>query len=75
MKSLMKHIDEAKVKKRGCLVFKVDYEKVYDSVNWNFLFYMLRRLGFYAKWIGWIKGCIQSASVSVLVNGSPTDEF
>lgn len=68
-------IDEAKAKKKDCIVFKVEYEKAYDSVNWNFLLYMLRRLGLYAKWFGWIEGCIQSASVSVLVNGSPTDEF
>lgn len=68
-------IDEAKSKKKACLVFKVDYEKAYDSVNWNFLLYMLHRLGFCDKWIGWIRGCLQSATISVLVNGSPTEEF
>ncbi|XP_068483236.1 uncharacterized protein [Phaseolus vulgaris] len=36
---------------------------------------MLDRLGFCAKWIRWIKCCLESASVSVLVNGSPTREF
>jgi len=36
---------------------------------------MLRRLGFCDRWIQWIKGCLESASVSVLVNGSPTREF
>jgi len=36
---------------------------------------MLRRLGFCDLWIRWIKGCLESASVSVLVNGSPTREF
>jgi len=56
-------------------VFKVDFEKAYDMVNWEFLFYMLERLGFNAKWIKWIKGCLASSSVSMLVNGSPTSEF
>lgn len=32
-------------------------------------------MGFPAKWIKWIKVCIESPTVSVLVNGSPTDEF
>jgi len=54
---------------------KVDYEKAYDSVNWDFLYYMLNRLGFCDKWVGWIRECLTSSSVSVLVNGSPTKEF
>jgi len=33
---------------------------------------MLGRLGFNCKWI---KACLESATVSVLVNGSPTDKF
>ncbi|GLT40906.1 hypothetical protein SLA2020_150040 [Shorea laevis] len=36
---------------------------------------MMWRLGFGEKWRTWIKECLQTASVLVLVNGSPTDEF
>jgi len=36
---------------------------------------MLGILGFYEKWISWIKACLESISVSVLVNGNPTKEF
>ena len=57
------------------VIVKVDYEKAYDSVEWNFLEYMMRRLGFVNKWINWISMCLKSATVSVLVNGSPTKEF
>lgn len=38
-----KVIEEAKRQRKKCLVFKVDYEKAYDSVNWEFLYYMLGR--------------------------------
>ena len=62
-------------KKKSCVFFKVDYEKAYDSISWEFLYYMLGRLGFCAQWIRWIKCCLESASVFVLVNGSPTGEF
>ena len=52
-----------------------DYEKAYDSVSWEFLIYMMRRLGFGPKWAQWMLGCLKSASISVLVNGSPTKQF
>ena len=68
-------VEEAKRCHKPCLVFKVDYERAYDSVSWAFLSYMMRRLGFCRKWICWIEGCLHSATVSMLVNGSPTNEF
>lgn len=68
-------VEEAKRSKKPCLVFKVDYEKAYDSVSWEFLKYMMRRMDFCPKWIQWIVGCLSSASVSILVNGSPSTEF
>lgn len=36
---------------------------------------MLGRLGFYGNWIRWIKGCLESSWLSILVNDSPTQEF
>ena len=36
---------------------------------------MMGRLEFNDKWIKWIKMCLESATISVLVNGSPTEEF
>jgi len=57
------------------LCLKVDFEKAYDSVRWEFLYDMLQRMGFQNKWISWIRGCMESSTVSVLVNGSPTEEF
>lgn len=70
-----KVVEEAKRKKKKCLIFKVDYKKSYDSVSWKFLLYMLKRLGFQEKWIGWIRSYLVSSKMSVLVNGSLTCEF
>ena len=38
-------------------------------------FIVLRRLGFCSRWINWVEGCLKSATISVLVNGSPLAEF
>ena len=58
---------------RSGLCLKVDFGKSYNSVRWEFLYDMLHKLGFHIKWIRWIRGCMESATISVLVNGSPTE--
>ncbi|KAK2385146.1 hypothetical protein QL285_072415 [Trifolium repens] len=68
-------VDWVKKQKKECIIFKVDFEKAYDSVDWSFLDYMLRRLGFCEKWIDWIRACVFAGNLSVLVNGSPTGEI
>jgi hypothetical protein len=54
---------------------KLDMEKAYDHVDWNFLLYLLRRCGFREKWCSWIKHCISSAFFLVLINGVPSGFF
>lgn len=61
--------------KKGGIILKLDFEKAYDSLNWVFLLSMLGNLGFGTRWIRWIKTCITSVKVSILVNGAPTEEF
>jgi len=68
-------LEEVKRRNKRCAYFKVDYKKAYDSVSWEFLYYILGRLGFCGRWIRWIKSCLESSSVSMLINGSPTLEF
>jgi hypothetical protein len=68
-------VDWVKKANIDCLIFKVDFEKAYDSVEWGFLEYMLYRFGFSDKWIEWIRVCVFAGNLSVLVNGSPTKEI
>ncbi|GJW03946.1 RNA-directed DNA polymerase, eukaryota [Tanacetum coccineum] len=64
-----------KLKKKQSLVFKVDFEKAFDSVWWDYLDDILRRFGFGEKWCTWIQSCLRSSRESVIVNGSPMEEF
>ncbi|XP_039043460.1 uncharacterized protein LOC120182600, partial [Hibiscus syriacus] len=68
-------IDDWRKKERKGVVFKVDFRRAYDSVEWPILLRLLRIMGFGNRWLSWIELCISSASISVLVNGSPTNEF
>ena len=44
------------------VICKLDVEKAYDHVNWNFLMYMLEWCGFRAKWRNWMYFCISTFS-------------
>ncbi|GJV17347.1 RNA-directed DNA polymerase, eukaryota, reverse transcriptase zinc-binding domain protein [Tanacetum coccineum] len=56
-------------------ILDVDFEKAFDSVRWDYLDDILRRFGFGEKWCSWIQSCLRSSRGSVIVNGSPTEEF
>nr|GEX33926.1 RNA-directed DNA polymerase, eukaryota, reverse transcriptase zinc-binding domain protein [Tanacetum cinerariifolium] len=62
-------------RKKQLMIFKVDFEKAFDSLRWDFLDLVMAKLGFGIRWRNWIKGCLRNARSSVLVNGSPTVEF
>lgn len=57
------------------LILKLDFEKAFDTINWDFLWQSLENLGFGCKLIGSLKRLFHSSKISVLVNGSPTSEF
>lgn len=47
-------LDCAKKKGKLCMLFKIDFEKVYDSVCWELLDYMFARMEFGSKWRSWV---------------------
>ena len=61
-------IHELHRKNLSGVIFKIDFEKAYDKVKWNFLLQTLRLKGFSPKWIEWIKSFISGGSVAVNIN-------
>jgi hypothetical protein len=68
-------VDETRKSNKELLLFKVDFEKAYDSVDWGYLDAVMGRISFPTLWRKWIRECVCTASALVLVNGSPTYEF
>jgi len=67
--------DDAKKAKKYLLLFKVDFKKAYDSVDWGYLDELMFKMNFPVLWHSWLMECVTTATTSVLVNGCPTDEF
>ncbi|XP_058771931.1 uncharacterized protein LOC131645375 [Vicia villosa] len=72
---LNESLDFAKRFNKRCMMVKVVFEKAYDCVSWDFLRYMLERMGFGVRWRSWIEALVFNSSMSILVNGSPTSDF
>lgn len=53
----------------------MDFHKAYDSLSWCFLEWVLKQINFRDLWCDWIITCISTASVSILINGSPCSPF
>ncbi|KAL6328006.1 hypothetical protein AAG906_031350 [Vitis piasezkii] len=68
-------IDSLLKRKESGVLCKLDLEKAYDRINWDFLLSVMQKMGFGEKWAGWIKWCLSTASFSVMINGSPTGFF
>ena len=57
------------------LLCKLDVEKTFDYVNWQFLMQLLEQGGFSTKLRRWIFLCISTICFSILINGSPCGFF
>ena len=52
-------------------MWKLDFVKAYDSIDWCFLWWVLRRRDFPETWVRWVNQCVWTNVFAVLVNGKP----
>ena len=57
------------------MAIKMDLEKAYDRLSWQFVVDSLRDLGLNDHFISIIWHCISSSSMNILWNGECTSEF
>ncbi|KAL0283960.1 UNVERIFIED_CONTAM: Retrovirus-related Pol polyprotein from type-2 retrotransposable element R2DM [Sesamum radiatum] len=65
---LLTGYNQLKLPKR-CTI-KVDIQKAYDSVQWDFMLECLKLFRFPSKFITWIAQCLTTVSFSISLNGS-----
>lgn len=57
------------------MIFKVDFQKAYDSISWAYLLVIMKIIGVGSVWCVFIMMFLWSRRALSLVNGSPTNEF
>ena len=67
----MNHINQRGKGKEGLIVIKLNMSKAFDKVEWPYIVAIMRKLGFYERWIALIMMCISLASYSMILNGEP----
>ncbi|KAL5537605.1 hypothetical protein UlMin_045703 [Ulmus minor] len=63
------HAIERRKTKKNYMALKLDMEKAYDKVEWDFIQRVMDKLGFSTGWINKIMACISSVSYSFQFNG------
>jgi hypothetical protein len=66
---LQEVLHELRVSKKSGFILKLDFEKAYDKVSWNFLEEVQQRKGFPDLWIQWINQAVRGGRVCIDLNG------
>ena len=61
--------------RRTGILLKLDFEKAYDSVEWASIDIVLKEMGFGVRWRKWIKECITTPNISILLKGKACKPF
>lgn len=66
------HSMRRKKGKKGWMLLKLDLEKAYDCIRWDFLEDTLHAAKLPQTWITWIMECVTNPGMSLLWNGERT---
>lgn len=69
------HYMERKKGKKGVMAIKVDLEKAYDRIRWDFIEETLMLLGLDHTFINIIMKCVSTAKMKIMWNGVLSEEF
>ncbi|GKA59909.1 RNA-directed DNA polymerase, eukaryota, reverse transcriptase zinc-binding domain protein [Tanacetum coccineum] len=61
--------------KQKKVAFKIDLQKAYDTISWEFLKNILLKFGFPSKMVNWIMTCVSTTKFSISINGDRVGYF
>jgi hypothetical protein len=61
--------------KRKIIIFKIDFEKAFDTSEHEAIIQVMRAKGFPEKFLSWVREILSSGSSSILLNGVPGKPF
>uniref|UniRef100_A0A0A8YT32 Reverse transcriptase domain-containing protein n=1 Tax=Arundo donax TaxID=35708 RepID=A0A0A8YT32_ARUDO len=73
--SLHEILHDTKQRKQTGIILKLDFEKVYDKVNWDFLFQCIDLRGFSPLWKQWLRQVVCNGTLSVKLNDQTSSYF
>lgn len=73
--ALQEIVHELKRTKQQAILLKLDFEKAYDHVNWEFLCEVLLRKGFEAGRVHRIIQLVSGGQTAILINGEVVNNF
>lgn len=69
---LLHHV---RITKQKGILLKLDFEKAFDKVNWDFLLEILKARGFGSLFINWINNILQGSRTCISFNGTLGNYF
>lgn len=68
-------IHELRSSKKKGLILKIDFEKAYNKVRWDFLEEVMKVKGFPKEWINWVMSTVEGGEVCININGQRSPYF
>ncbi|XP_042486150.1 uncharacterized protein LOC122066411 [Macadamia integrifolia] len=59
----------------GRLGAKIDIQKAFGRISWDFILKVLKKFGFSNTWLKWIFQILSTSKISILLNGGPVGFF
>lgn len=72
---LHKTLHEFRRSKKQRLILKIDFEKAYDRVRWDFLEQVMIGRNFHPTWVKWVMESVKGDKVCINVNGVRSNYF